>query len=80
MHDDLTSVVAGRRHAKKVIRIAMENIVGSLLIKAAIMLLSVLLPALGVLVEFPLWIAIMGDVGVCLVAIANSMRALRCRK
>lgn len=80
MHDDLTSVVAGRRHAKKVIRIAMENIVGSLLIKIAIMLLSVLLPALGVLIEFPLWIAIMGDVGVCLVAIANSMRALRCRK
>ncbi len=80
MHDDLTSVVAGRRHAKKVIRIATENIVGSLAIKIAIMILSVLLPAFSVLAEFPLWIAIMGDVGVCLVAIANSMRALRCKK
>lgn len=77
MHDDLTNVVAGRRHAKKVIRIATENIVGSLVIKIAIMILSILLPALSVLTEFPLWIAIMGDVGVCLVAIANSMRALR---
>ena len=80
MNDDLTSVVAGRRHAKKVIRIATENIVGSLAIKIAIMILSVLLPALSVLAEFPLWIAIMGDVGVCLVAVANSMRALRCKK
>ena len=80
MNDDLTSVVAGRRHAKKVIRIATENIVGSLAIKIAIMILSVLLPAFSVLTEFPLWIAIMGDVGVCLVAIANSMRALRCKK
>ena len=80
MHDDLTSVIAGRRHAKKVIRIAMENIIGSLAIKIAIMLLSVILPALGVLTEFPLWVAIMGDVGVCLVAIANSMRALYAKK
>ena len=79
MNDDLTSVVAGRRHAQKVIRIATENIVGSLVIKIVIMILSILLPALSLIVEFPLWIAIIGDVGVCLVAIANSMRALRCR-
>lgn len=80
MNDDLTSVVAGRKHAKKVIRIATENIAGSLVIKIAIMILSILLPALSLIVEFPLWIAIIGDVGVCLVAIANSMRALRCGK
>ena len=80
MNDDLTSVVAGRRHAKKVIRIATENIVGSLAVKIVIMILSVLLPVVTVLTEFPLWIAIMGDVGVCLVAVANSMRALRCKK
>ncbi len=80
MHDDPRSVVAGRAHAKKVIRIATENIVGSLVVKIAIMILSVLLPAVGAVAEFPLWIAIMGDVGVCLVAIANSMRALRCKK
>lgn len=79
MNDDLTSVVAGRRHAQKVIRIATENIVGSLVTKIVIMILSILLPALSLIVEFPLWIAIIGDVGVCLVAIANSMRALRCR-
>ena len=71
MNDDLTKVLKGKKHARKVISIAMQNIVGSIIIKAAIMALAIILPA------FPLWIAIIGDVGVCLAAIANSFRALR---
>ena len=30
--------------------------------------------------DFPLWVAIIGDVGVCLVAIVNAMRALGVKK
>lgn len=71
MKDDLSSVVKAKKHSKKVIRIAMENIIGSLLIKTATMALTVVLP------YFPLWIAIIADVGVCLAAILNAMRALR---
>ena len=71
MNDDLTKVAKGRKHARKVISIAMQNIIGSLAVKLAIMVLAIVLPA------FPLWLAIIGDVGVCLVAIANSFRALR---
>ncbi len=71
MKDDLSSVIAERKHAKKVIAVAMENIIGSLIIKAAVMVLTIVLP------YFPLWIAVIADVGVCLLAILNAMRALR---
>lgn len=71
MNDNLTKVAKGRKHARKVISIAMQNIIGSLAVKLAIMVLAIVLPA------FPLWLAIIGDVGVCLAAIANSFRALR---
>lgn len=74
MNDDLSAVVAAKKHARKVIAIAMQNIVGSLLIKTAIMILAIALP------DFPLWVAIIGDVGVCLVAIVNAMRALGVKK
>lgn len=70
MNDDLTKVLKGKKHARKVISVAMQNIVGSIIIKVAIMALAIALPA------FPLWLAIIGDVGVCLAAIANSFRVL----
>lgn len=71
MKDNLSSVIAERKHARKVIGIAMENIIGSLVIKTAVMALTIALP------YFPLWIAVISDVGVCLLAILNAMRALR---
>ncbi len=74
MKDDLRSVIAAKRHAGRVVSIAMQNIIGSLLIKLAIMILAI------VIADFPLWIAIIGDVGVCLVAIFNAMRALSVKK
>lgn len=70
MNDDLETVADTRRHSKKVIAIAMQNIIGSLIVKIGIMILAV------VIADFPLWIAIIGDVGVCLVAIFNAMRTL----
>ncbi len=71
MKDDLSSVIAERKHAKKTIAVAMENIIGSLIIKTAVMVLTIVLP------YFPLWIAVIADVGVCLLAILNAMRTLR---
>lgn len=71
MNDDLTSAVQAKRHSRRVIKIAMQNIIGSLIIKIGIMILAL------VIVDFPLWIAIIGDVGVCLVAIFNAMRTLK---
>ena len=74
MNDDLSRLPKAKKHASKVIRIAMQNSIGSLLIKVGIMALALVLPF------FPLWIAIMGDVGVCLVAILNATRALSVKK
>ena len=50
-----------------------ENIVGSLAVKIAIMALS----ACGVLGAYSMWIAVIGDVGVAIVAILNAMRVNR---
>ena len=74
MNDNLTAVVDAKRHSKKVIAVAMQNIIGSLVIKIGIMILAI------VIKDFPLWIAIIGDVGVCLVAIFNAMRTLKTRR
>ena len=55
------------RTAKKTRNIVLENIIGSIAIKAALMVLSI--------VGFvPLWAAVFGDVGVMLLAVLNSLR------
>ncbi|MDE7083252.1 MAG: cadmium-translocating P-type ATPase [Clostridia bacterium] len=66
--DNLRLLPKGRRIAKGTRRLVMENIVGSLVIKVAIMALSVALPA------FPLIAAVVADVGVMLIAVLNAMR------
>ena len=66
--DDLTLLPRARRIAVGTRAIVLQNIVGSLVIKFAIMALSVALPS------FPLIVAIFGDVGVMLLAILNAMR------
>ena len=48
-----------------------ENIYFSILIKAVILVLDVVLAK-----EIPMWFAIFGDIGVCLIAVANSARAI----
>ena len=56
--------------ARRTMRIARQNIAFSLAVKAAVMLLS----ALGMT---GMWLAVFADVGVCLLAILNAMRAMK---
>lgn len=66
--DNLSLLPKGRKIAKGTRRIVYENIAGSLLVKVAIMALSIAIPA------FPLIISVVADVGVMLVAVLNAMR------
>ena len=65
--DSLKGLPKAMRAAKKTRRIVMQNIVGSIAIKAALMVLSIM----GFV---PLWAAVFGDVGVMLLAVLNSLR------
>lgn len=70
MQDDLKGIPTAKRIAKKTMRVVYENIVGSLAVKIAIMVLS----ACGVLGGASMWVAVVGDVGVAIAAILNAMR------
>ena len=74
MQDNPTAISTAKRIARKTLNIVKENIVISLAIKLAVLVLS----AIGVLdaIAFGLIIAILADVGVCVLAILNSMRAM----
>lgn len=67
MRDELDGIPLAKRIAKKTMAIVFENIILSLLVKLVIMVLS----ALGIT---SMWLAVIGDVGVAIVAILNSMR------
>lgn len=73
MSDDLSRIPTAVRIARKSVRIAKQNIIFALGVKGLILLLS----AFGL--SF-MWLAIFADVGVAVIAILNSMRALRVRK
>lgn len=70
MQDDLSRLPLAKRIAKKTMRIAYQNIVFSIAVKLLILILS----ALGIA---DMWVAVVGDVGVSVVAILNSMRNLK---
>lgn len=70
MQDDLSGLPLAKRIAKKTMKIAYQNIVFSIAVKLLILILS----ALGIA---DMWVAVVGDVGVSVVAILNSMRNLR---
>ncbi len=72
MGDSLSKISIGRKIAKKTLRISRENIVFSLLVKVLIIIGC----AAGIFDENAMWLAVFGDVGVCLIAIANSMRVM----
>lgn len=73
MHDNLSSFLKAKRIAKKTMRIVRENIVFSLGVKAAVLILS----ALGLA---GMWLAVFADVGVAVIAVLNAMRMLRAHK
>lgn len=64
-----------KKTAKQIKKLALENIYFSILVKAIILLLDVILAQ-----KIPMWFAIFGDIGVCLLAVANSARAIKIKK
>ena len=70
MDDDPRKLGKAIRIARKTVAIVRQNIVFSLAVKIAVMIL-------GVLHLAPLWAAVFADVGVCFIAILNAMRAMR---
>ena len=70
MNDDLRGIIKAKKIAKKTMKIVYQNIYFSLGIKIGILILS----ALGLT---NMWVAVLGDVGVALIAILNATRAQR---
>lgn len=69
MNDKISQISKSIQISKKTMRIVKENIFFSLLIKITVMVLEIFFP-------IPMAIAILADVGVCLLAIANSLRIM----
>ena len=67
MKDDLKGISLAKRIAKKTMAIVFQNIVFSIAVKVAILILS----AVGIA---NMWLAVFGDVGVAVIAILNAMR------
>lgn len=68
MTDEPSKLIEAIRISKKTKGIAVQNIAFSLAVKAAVLILS----ALGLTT---MWAAVFADVGVCLIAVANALRA-----
>ena len=75
MDDKPGKVGVGVRIARKTRAIVWENVVFSIGVKLAVLIPNVALGESSV----PLWLAVFADVGVCLLAVLNSARALRVR-
>ncbi len=73
MDDDLTKLPLSIRISRRTMRIVRENIVFALGVKLAVLVLA----AFGLA---SMWLAVFADVGVCVLAILNAMRALRLPK
>ena len=67
MKDDLKGLPLIKRIARKTMAIVYQNILFSIIVKVAILILS----AFGIA---NMWIAVFGDVGVAILAILNAMR------
>ena len=70
MTDEPSKIAEAMKTSRKTISIVYQNIVFSLAVKVAIMILS----AAGIT---NMWIAVFGDVGVSMIAILNAARALK---
>ncbi|MBQ5319815.1 MAG: cadmium-translocating P-type ATPase [Oscillospiraceae bacterium] len=68
MTDEPSKLMEAIKFSRKTKGIVIQNIVFSLAVKAAVLVLS----ALGLAT---MWAAVFADVGVCLIAVANAMRA-----
>ncbi len=70
MDDQLTKLTDLFRISRKTMRIVQENIVFSIGVKVLVLIL-------GALGAASMWGAVFADVGVCVIAVLNSMRALK---
>lgn len=70
MSDEPSKIALAIRIARKTMSIAKQNIVFSIAVKVLILTLSLVL-------NMGLWIAVFADVGVCMLAVLNAMRAMR---
>ena len=73
MDDQLDSLITAIRISRNTLKIARENIIFAIFVK----ILMLVLGALGIV---NMWGAVFADVGVSVLCILNSMRALRTRK
>lgn len=74
--DSLSQLPVGVSVARKTVGIARQNIIFTLAIK----LLIIIGCAVGIFDENAMWLAVFGDVGVCLLAVANALRVLHIPK
>lgn len=72
MNDKLSQLTVAKKIAKKTVGIVLQNIIFALGVKAAVLVLA----AFGIA---NMWLAVFADVGVAVLAILNSMRALNVR-
>lgn len=70
MTDDLSRIPQGIKHARKTVSIVTQNIIFALSIKVIVM-------ALGTVGIATMWLAVFADTGVALLAVMNSLRALK---
>jgi Cd2+/Zn2+-exporting ATPase len=85
MTDDLSKLATAKRIAKKTRRIVIQNICLALIVKATVLLLALLEPFINdsvfaFILDFLIYEALFADVGVSLIAILNSLRAMRLNK
>ena len=73
MHDDMNSLPTAVKISRKTMHIVRQNIILSLAVKFAVLLIG----ALGLLGSYGMWFAVFADVGVTLLAVLNALRAFR---
>ncbi len=67
MDDDIKKIPTAIKFSKKIRRTVLQNVIGSLVVKFSIMLLSLI-------VNLPVWLAMFTDVGVMVLAVLNSIK------
>lgn len=80
MNDELEKLPVAIQIARKTRKVVIENIILALTVKLAVLIISIILPGDGKTGSFLILEAIFADVGVSLIAILNSLRAMRYTK
>ena len=70
MTDEVSKLADGIEIARRTRRIVIENIVFSLFVKVAFMVL-------GAMGYADMWVAVLGDVGVMMLAVLNALRIMK---